>query len=838
MESLEERALLSVTPIEYDALRDANPEIRLSTDRSEINIIELTKPTNAAPTDRLVTLSDAELGDYVPAPNDWVEENYQPTLSTEANDLIGVDAMKADSRFSFADGSGFATVVIDTGINLTHNYFKDDSGASRIVYSYDFTDDNDADATDYDGHGTNVAGIAAGRTGVANDADIIALKVFPDEGGGARGDDILEALRWCVDNAETYNIASVNMSLGSGNYAAHQNGYYTAVIDELADMGVIVCIAAGNDFYKNASALGVASPAATESAVCVSATFDANEGKNRSWASGAKANSTAADQITPFSQRHPYMTTIMAPGAFITSAGIGSDSAQATMTGTSQASPVVAGAAVLAQQIANHYLGRSLTVDEFKAVIRNTGVDICDSDVYNDGAIEDDNVNNNGAWYKRLDVYAMAKAIYGMSQTSLPNFAASESIVVSATSGSASDLAITSTDVAYVATSLTATGSFSGSATATLKLTDAGGVVVKEFAKTVGQAGTFSWNESLGTLAAGEYTLTLTVDSGRTYDERSEIDNVYTKKFAVVNEKPSLVVTTASDVVDDADGQISLREAIAYADLFPTLGGTITFASALKGQTIALNGAELALAQAVTIDASALCDAENGVPGLTLDAGGLSRVFFVTGGTAENPVELIGLKIANGSAPHGGGVMVYAGAAFSAKDCVFVGNQTTNTGGGGICVDGWAALENCVASGNTAATDGGGIYVAASGSLTATETTISGNAATNQGGGLYVRGTATLENATVSGNSADWGGGAIVWGGLTLANSLVVENSATSGGGGFYVGGTATLRNATIAANKAVWGGGLQVGGEGTTTLYNAILATNDGGDVSDGATL
>ncbi len=321
-----------------------------------------------------------------------------------------------------------------------------------------------------------------------------------------------------------------------------------------------------------------------------------------------------------------------------------------------------------------------------------------------------------------------------------------------------------------------------------------------------------------------------------------------------------LRVTTALDVVDDTDGVISLREALAVAHE----GDAVTFAASLKGQTITLNGSEIELSNAVTVDASALWDATTETPGLTIDAGKNSRVFHVTGGTADVPVELIGLKIANGLEIHGSGLKVDAGAALLAKDCFFVDNKTTNTGGGGLCVDGWANLENCVVSGNSAATDGGGIFVAATGSLTAigltvdgnsaagngggiyvdgtatlAKTTISGNAATNQGGGLHVGGATTLEKATISGNSAAWGGGAVVWNNLTLTNSLVVENEATSGGGGFYVGGTAILRNATIAANKAGWGGGLQVGGEeGTTTLYNAILATNVGGDVADGATL
>ena len=200
-------------------------------------------------------------------------------------------------------------------------------------------------------------------------------------------------------------------------------------------------------------------------------------------------------------------------------------------------------------------------------------------------------------------------------------------------------------------------------------------------------------------------TLKLTASDGEVYVFTLGETNVPAGER--VKEVPSLVVTTNSDVVDEIDGKISLREAILYAEADATLCNAIAFAPSLQGQTITLDGAQLEIEQAITIDASDLYDAENDAPGLTLDAGALSRVFYITGGTAENPVELNGLKIANGSALHGG-VMVYAGAALSASDCVFVDNQTTRTGGGGMCVDGWADLENCVFSNNSATTDGGG----------------------------------------------------------------------------------------------------------------------------------
>ncbi len=57
------------------------------------------------------------------------------------------------------------------------------------------------------------------------------------------------------------------------------------------------------------------------------------------------------------------------------------------------------------------------------------------------------------------------------------------------------------------------------------------------------------------------------------------------------------------------DGKISLREAIFYAEAYATLGGTITFAPSLKGQTITLSGTELAVSQGIVMDATSLYDA-------------------------------------------------------------------------------------------------------------------------------------------------------------------------------------------------------------------------------------
>jgi subtilisin family serine protease len=117
----------------------------------------------------------------------------------------------------------------------------------------------------------------------------------------------------------------------------------------------------------------------------VGAVFDADIG-TRTYSSGAQMYSSAADRITPFSQRHAVLSEIFAPGAAITGAS-NSSSGTKTFHGTSQASPHVAGATVLAQQIAEQYLGRRLSLAEFRGLLAATGV------IVNDGDDEDDNVS-------------------------------------------------------------------------------------------------------------------------------------------------------------------------------------------------------------------------------------------------------------------------------------------------------------------------------------------------------------------------------------------------------------------------------------------------------------
>jgi hypothetical protein len=315
--------------------------------------------------------------------------------SNVSGPLIRIDDFRTDNRFDGIEGSGFAAVIMDTGIDLDDPFFgpdiDTDDVSDRIVYTQDFT--GSAGPGDVQGHDSNVSSIVASSdatyTGMAPGADIIHLKVLDDTGSGNFGW-LESALQWVVSNAVTYNIASVNLSLGdSGNYNTTQALY--GVSDEfaaLAALDVIVVAAAGNDFYAHSSVAGVSYPGADANTVGVGAVYDSNVGGTWTYGSGAEAYTTDADRITPFSQRHGTLVETFAPSAPIT--GAGPLGPLLTQHGTSQAAPHVAGVAVLAQQLAVQELSRRLTVPEFNTLLAESGV------VINDGDDEDDNVTNTG----------------------------------------------------------------------------------------------------------------------------------------------------------------------------------------------------------------------------------------------------------------------------------------------------------------------------------------------------------------------------------------------------------------------------------------------------------
>ncbi|PAX51879.1 putative Ig domain-containing protein [Brunnivagina elsteri] len=349
------------------------------------------------------TASTAEI--FTPSDPLSITSNTQATTATN---LINLDDFQADTRFANIKGQGYTTVIIDTGIDLDHPFFGADNNndgiADKIIYQYDFAD-KDNNASDKNGHGSHIASIAAN---IAPNANIIALKVFKDNGAGYFSD-LEAALQWVNQNADTYNIASVNLSVGDSQNWSTANARY-GIGDELAaiaSQNIIIAAAAGNNFYQFNSNPGLAYPAADPNTISVGAIWADSFGTNKTFSGGATDYTTGGDAIASFSQRHPSLLDVFAPGIFIT--GANATGGTQSMGGTSQATPFISGIAVLAQQIAQEKLGRELTLTEFRTLLNNT------SDLINDGDDENDNVTNTGLDYSRINLLALAEGILNLN---------------------------------------------------------------------------------------------------------------------------------------------------------------------------------------------------------------------------------------------------------------------------------------------------------------------------------------------------------------------------------------------------------------------------------------
>lgn len=239
---------------------------------------------------------------------------------------------------------------------------------------------------------------------------------------------------------------------------------------------------------------------------------------------------------------------------------------------------------------------------------------------------------------------------------------------------------------------------------ALVELYDAGGTLVETF----NPLDTTGITIDLGLLTAGTYYFSVsgtgkTDASGKViYTDYGSL-GAYTVLFSPV--PLTVVVTTELDSVDAADGVLSLREALSLA----ADNGTVEFASSLAGKTISLTGGELAITRSVTIDASALYDAAHGIPGMTIDANGSSRV--LTMDSAAFPrLSLLGLTITGGNSSEVGGG-IYAAGTLSLERCVVTGNMSGGVGGGIGSDTGGSVmtLSECVVTLNEGS-DGGGIY--------------------------------------------------------------------------------------------------------------------------------
>ncbi|MET9348305.1 S8 family peptidase [Streptomyces termitum] len=239
--------------------------------------------------------------------------------ATQTNAPWGLDridqaALPLSGTYTYPDsaGAGVTAYVIDTGVRIGHAEL-----GGRAVNGYDAVE-GDTVAQDGNGHGTHVATTIAGSTyGVAKAAKVVAVRVLDDNGSGTTAG-VVAGIDWVTAHHAAGTPAVANLSLGGGASTTLDNAVKRSIAD-----GVTYAVAAGNSGVnaKNSS------PARVAEALTVGAT-DKTDAK-ASWSN------------------YGAVVDLFAPGVSITAGWNTSDTATNTISGTSMATPHVAGAAAV-----------------------------------------------------------------------------------------------------------------------------------------------------------------------------------------------------------------------------------------------------------------------------------------------------------------------------------------------------------------------------------------------------------------------------------------------------------------------------------------------------------
>ena len=265
-------------------------------------------------------------------------------------------------------GEGETICIIDTGVAYNHSdlggcYGNNSASSScKVLGGWDYCADDttctsdDSDPMDSHWHGTHVSGIASadgGAKGVAPDTKLIVIKAA-NASGTFWDDDLEKAIDWCVNNASTFNISVISMSLGGGLYSSYCNddplndSINTAVANNIS-----VVVASGND----AKTSQIAGPACVQNATPVGGTD-----KSDAMYSDGNRNS---------------LVLILAPGVSINSTYI--TGGYGTSSGTSMSTPHVAGAVAIINQYRRLEGSPDMTPSEIEDALNDSGKVISDA---------------------------------------------------------------------------------------------------------------------------------------------------------------------------------------------------------------------------------------------------------------------------------------------------------------------------------------------------------------------------------------------------------------------------------------------------------------------------
>jgi hypothetical protein len=358
-----------------------------------------------------------------------------------AMQIVGVYQARQDfpdADGAIPDGHGGSTplsvVVIDSGLYHDHPLLQPAYETGLDVFH------GTNDPVDVEGHGTHVAGIIGARDpniGVAQAVGLIGLRVMNDDQphGHASEATVSKALEWVinsVENGNPYHIVAVNMSLGFGYFTDPNDpqiqGTERDDIQHLQQDGVTVVCAAGNGYgahdgqdfqYANSSSPGIFAT------LDVGSVWPADEGgpfpgPNRIWVPGRTVDvSTAPDAVFSSSQRPNTDNVVFAPGGNILSTY--NDGGTQTESGTSMASPLVAGIVALLQDEAYTYAGNFLAPDQVRQVLQQTADTIHDDTQHNNAILVRDDgstvpLTDTNASYPRVNVDRALALVKQMAQ--------------------------------------------------------------------------------------------------------------------------------------------------------------------------------------------------------------------------------------------------------------------------------------------------------------------------------------------------------------------------------------------------------------------------------------
>lgn len=299
-----------------------------------------------------------ELADFLPQGtsltlNHMIRYPGVPQLLSDDTGLESVEAGRVD-RLPNIDkvwergfkGQGQRIVVIDSGI-APHPDFKD-----KVVEWVDFSKQKKAQPFDDYGHGTHVAGLAAGSgvssngeiSGIAPEAELVGLRITTVA-------EAIKALQWCVENKDAMNLKVINMSLGEVARRGHKFDPWALAVEKATEAGLVVCVAAGNEGPNPGS---ISTPGTYPGAITVGA-YDtkgtADPSDDTVWKKSSQG--PTIDNIAKPDVLAPGVAIFgpLAQGAQLDNAALphrGSD--YFAISGTSQATPMIAGLASILLQ--------------------------------------------------------------------------------------------------------------------------------------------------------------------------------------------------------------------------------------------------------------------------------------------------------------------------------------------------------------------------------------------------------------------------------------------------------------------------------------------------------